>query len=336
MVPGLSGAYCDLQLRSVLEASSVRVSGVGDYASVHNDTLLFAKHHRLSSTIMVTTSTAGGRPPSHEISTKLLDVVLNAIRSSGYSGRLSVADGTAFGQPYEDECERLGFAAVALPYDAEIIDLNRAPSVGIGHGWMAARPYLDADCRVSLVKAKTHRRFGVSLCLKSALAAVSGVEHGYPKIARGHSWVPWLVERLHSIHAPTLSVVDGVGGIQGEGPMSGTPTDSRFVVSGSPAVAVDVRASIEMGFDPTLVPLLLACVIRGRWSEPSGTRLDEPSPEFDWRNYRLSSTDFLPSRSCYWLHRSVRRRRSSPRRRKAVDRLIADILREEPDLLRGT
>mgnify|MGYP001037477836 CR=1 FL=1 len=67
------------------------------------------------------------------------------------------------------------------------------------------------------------------------------------------------VERLTALAAavaPRISVIDGFGGMQGQGPRLGTPLKLGTVIAGTDPVAVDAVAAAIMGFDPLDVAYL--------------------------------------------------------------------------------
>jgi uncharacterized protein (DUF362 family) len=53
---------------------------------------------------------------------------------------------------------------------------------------------------------------------------------------------------------PHLQIVDGIVGMQGNGPIQGTPMPAGLLVFGADPVATDVTAARLMGFDPARVP----------------------------------------------------------------------------------
>lgn len=53
-----------------------------------------------------------------------------------------------------------------------------------------------------------------------------------------------------------LSIVDGIIGGQGNGPMNPDPIDSKLVIFGSDPARVDATAAVLMGFDPDRVPIV--------------------------------------------------------------------------------
>lgn len=108
------------------------------------------------------------------------------------------------------------------------------------------------DCIINVAKMKTHGLTGVTLCVKNLYGCIPGVlKQGYHKtLPRPRSFSRFLF-RLQSEIRPQLNIIDGIVGLEGEGPgASGRPTRSGLVVAGTSACAVDIIASEMMGFNP--------------------------------------------------------------------------------------
>ena len=52
------------------------------------------------------------------------------------------------------------------------------------------------------------------------------------------------------------SVLDGIVGMEGDGPMQGDPVNTNVIIAGSDPVAVDIVASRVMGFDWRKIPVI--------------------------------------------------------------------------------
>lgn len=265
----------------------------------------FLAAHGTSGHILVKPSTTGGRSAAHEVSAALLRSVLQAVRASRRDAVIVVADGPVYSDSFEKECRKLGWRAPIEEAQAEIADLNQDRWDERLTGWPISKLFLEAGVIISLCRAKTHRRFGVSLSTKGLLGTIVAKVTGRPKLIGRHQWVPWLLAQLTALAPPAFSIIDGEGAIEGEGPLHGKPTSSNFLVAGFGFGGPDVRATIEMGFDPVLVP----CFLR-----PSRRRYDGIT--IDWSTLRMSKVDLLPSLSCPWLFRSLNRWNASTRNRK--------------------
>lgn len=259
----------------------------------------FLSRHLSEGTILVKTSTAGGgRSSDHEVSRSLLQRTLLLVAEAAPKADLILGDGPAFRADYREECERFGWDTLARSVDASICDLNLTPSREIAPGWPVSSVFLDADVVISLARAKTHRRFGVSLAEKAMLGALSGDKLGYPKLKSLHHYVPLLVELIARSGPPIFAIVDGAPGIEGEGPLEGDSTTSHFIGFGENLLGIDLRVCVEMGFDPILVPSFLRPL-------PVWKRVPRRGMAF-WQDLRVTDVDFLPSKSCAWLYRSLR------------------------------
>ncbi|HEX7180360.1 MAG TPA: DUF362 domain-containing protein [Thermoanaerobaculia bacterium] len=272
----------------------------------------FFDRHAGSAPWLVKTSTTGDRAPESEVSADLLrDILHFAVSRLGRDGVL-LGDGPAYARDYPSECRRLGWGPLLEEAGIAVVDLNQDDAREIAPGWPVSIRFLQAGAVINLCRAKTHRRFGVSLSAKSLLGALSGAALGYPKLIGRHGAVPWLLVELERRAPPMFSVIDGNPGVDGEGPLRAKPNGSHFIVFGEGCYGPDVRATIEMGFDPILVPGLI---------RPGRREYEER--EVRWSELRQTGTDFLPAASCSWLYRSLRKRR----RRDAEYRALRDGIR---------
>lgn len=257
-------------------------------------------------TIAVTTACAGRRAASHEVSGRLVGAVLHRLRELYPKHTIVLMDGPAFaGCSYRRIVHDLGWEAVAQANDASVIDLNEEPSVEVGQGWHVGKSFMNAAAVVSLSKARTHRRFGLSGAEKAVLGAIPGNRYGYPKLEDRHEWVPWLLHVLGLAHRRVAVAIDGIDATHREGPMSGDVLPSRFAVTADHRMAADVRLAIEMGFDPALVPSLLRPLAAPRDDGACGSSIE-------WSRLRRTALDFEPARSCRWLFRSLERSAHRP------------------------
>jgi uncharacterized protein (DUF362 family) len=147
---------------------------------------------------------------------------------------------------------------------ARFVDLNAAPLArtplstrytGLGQLWLP-RAVLDADLVVSMPKLKTHHWVGVTLSLKNCFGCVPGRVYGWPKNVLHWRGVENSILDVATAVRPGLAIVDGIVGMQGDGPIMGTPAASGVVVFSPDPVAADVTAATLMGIDAHRVDYL--------------------------------------------------------------------------------
>jgi uncharacterized protein (DUF362 family) len=102
---------------------------------------------------------------------------------------------------------------------------------------------LDADFIVSLPKLKTHHWAGVTLSLKNMFGIVPGSCYGWPKNILHWAGIDRALLDINSTVRPDFAIVDGVVGMEGNGPLQGTPKACGVLVVGDDPVAVDATCA---------------------------------------------------------------------------------------------
>jgi uncharacterized protein (DUF362 family) len=85
---------------------------------------------------------------------------------------------------------------------------------------------------------------------------VPGSIYGWPKNKLHYIGIPESVVELNRAFRNTFAIVDGVIGMEGNGPIQGTPKHAGVIVMGSDLVAVDATCCRIMGIDPEKVDYL--------------------------------------------------------------------------------
>jgi len=115
---------------------------------------------------------------------------------------------------------------------------------------------LETDLLVSVAKMKTHHWAGVTLSLKNMFGVMPGAVYGWPKNVLHFAGVQRSILDINSTRLPDYAIIDGVVGMQGDGPIMGEPAPAGVVVMGPDPVAVDASATRIMDIDPGSVPYL--------------------------------------------------------------------------------
>ncbi|MDQ6698758.1 MAG: DUF362 domain-containing protein, partial [Acidobacteriota bacterium] len=115
---------------------------------------------------------------------------------------------------------------------------------------------LRADLIVSLAKMKTHHWAGATLSMKNLFGLVPGALYGWPKNKLHFIGIDKSVAELHRTFPRTFGIVDGITGMDGNGPIQGNPRQSNVLVMGRDLVAVDATCCRIMGIDPEEIEYL--------------------------------------------------------------------------------
>jgi len=146
-------------------------------------------------------------------------------------------------------------------FDDLFVDLNRddvSPVMGFADRKEMYFPNaaLRADLVVSLAKMKTHHWAGATLSMKNFFGLVPGSVYGWPKNELHHIGIPESIVELNRIFRRSFAIVDGIIGMEGNGPIQGTPKPAGVLVMGSDLPAVDATCCRIMGIDPDKIGYL--------------------------------------------------------------------------------
>jgi uncharacterized protein (DUF362 family) len=212
-----------------------------------------------------------------------LEGTLEFLKSIGKLNNVIIAESAADG-PTLDGFDNYRYTRLAGKYGVQLVDLDQE-DVELVHVFDEKdfRPHpvrmskllLDPNTFIiSAAKLKTHDRVVATLSLKNIIVgapikdagfrwgpgARAGARTDKPLMhgsgIRGINYNLFAVaSRMH----PHLSIIDGFEGMQGNGPVSGTPVNHRVAVAGWDWLATD-RVAVElMGIDHTKVGWLTYC-----------------------------------------------------------------------------
>ena len=109
---------------------------------------------------------------------------------------------------------------------------------------------------ISAAKLKTHMSTGVTLGMKNMFGLLPDKFKGKYH-AKGISRV---IVDITTVLKPVLTVIDGFVGMEGNGPVDGTPAPMGIIIAGKDVVATDATACRVMGIDPHEIKhICMAC-----------------------------------------------------------------------------
>jgi uncharacterized protein (DUF362 family) len=114
------------------------------------------------------------------------------------------------------------------------------------------------DWIVSMAKMKTHHWAGVTLSMKNLFGLMPGSFYGWPKNVLHHAGLEECICDINATVKPHFAIVDGIVGMEGDGPIMGSPKEAGVIVMGQNFPAVDATCARIMGVDPEKVPYLAA------------------------------------------------------------------------------
>ena len=127
-------------------------------------------------------------------------------------------------------------------------------------------PVAQADFVISLCKLKTHCMTTLSCGVKNLFGCVPGLlkPQLHYRFPNGEQFARMLID-LSQLIRPGLTIVDGVEGMEGDGPTGGhrRPIGCTLAANGADLYALDLAAASIIGLGPDQVPTLAEAVRRG-------------------------------------------------------------------------
>jgi uncharacterized protein (DUF362 family) len=114
----------------------------------------------------------------------------------------------------------------------------------------------EVDWIVSVPKMKTHHWAGVTLSMKNLFGVMPGMFYGWPKNVFHAAGIESSILDINTTLKPQFAIVDGIVGMEGDGPIMGTPKTAGVLVMGRNLPAVDATSCRIMGIDPRKVKYL--------------------------------------------------------------------------------
>jgi uncharacterized protein (DUF362 family) len=191
---------------------------------------------------------------------RLVAAAVVAARRLGASS-VVVAEGPGHRRDTRYVVEASGLGEALEGVDAPFVDLNLAPVsrvplrsrfTPLRELWLPA-PVTDADVVISMPKMKTHHWAGATLSMKNCFGCMPGRVYGWPKNVLHWAGLEQAIVDIAGAVRPDLQIVDGIVGMQGNGPISGTAVDAGVLVFGTDPVATDTTAAMVMGLDPSKI-----------------------------------------------------------------------------------
>jgi uncharacterized protein (DUF362 family) len=162
--------------------------------------------------------------------------------------------------------EEAGIGNVLLEDKIRFVDLNYDDIFNVPNASQWSRlknltlpkTLAKVDWVVSMPKMKTHHWTGVTLSMKNMFGIMPGSYYGWPKNVLHMAGINKSILDINACFKSNLAIVDGIIGMEGDGPIMGNPIKSGTLVMGRNLPAVDATCSRIMGINPEKVPYLAA------------------------------------------------------------------------------
>jgi uncharacterized protein (DUF362 family) len=194
----------------------------------------------------------------------VIEAAIDCFRTLG-ARQLLVAEGPGHRRDNEYLLTASGIYGVIKAHGVSYVDLNSddvRPTRLLSSFTRLEQLYLpetlyNADLLVSMPKLKTHHWAGVTLSLKNMFGVIPGSVYGWPKnILHWQGIHNSILDINSSLPIRQFAIVDGIIGMEGNGPLQGQAKASGVLIFGKDLVAVDATAARLMKIEPKKVKYL--------------------------------------------------------------------------------
>lgn len=197
-----------------------------------------------------------GTPPERGATTHpaVLKAVVEMVRTCG--GQAVVGESPGY-QPFAVASKRSGLLDVIDRLKVDVASFADTVDVQLGAGHLVpslplAREAVEADLVINLPKLKSHGLVLYTGCVKNMFGVISGAQKaGYHLRFQDTETFSRLLAEVYGAVRPGLNILDGIIGMDGNGPRNGDPAPMGVLIAGADGVAVDAVACAGIGLGST-------------------------------------------------------------------------------------
>lgn len=247
-------------------------------------------------TVLLKPNMLSAKAPEQAVTTHptVLEAVVNEVQRVG--GKVWIGDSPSGVLKGVERCwENTGFLNVAEKTGSRLIKFEAAGTLvreRNGRKYHIAKAVLEADVIINLPKFKTHGFTLYTGAIKNLYGTLPGFQKAlYHKALPHPDKFSQILVDLYDIIRPVLHLMDGITGMEGNGPSTGNRRNVGLLLASEDGIALDAVSSAIMGFKTGEVD-----AIRLAAGESLGeTKLDHIHiPQGDLKNYIIRDFN-LPS-----------------------------------------
>lgn len=204
--------------------------------------------------ILIKPNLLSAKPPESAITThpSVVGAVITLVKEAG--AKPFVGDSPGIGSARR-VADRTGLMGVCQEMGVEMVDLTDSIELDNPKGktfkrFQIARTALEADGIINLPKLKTHTQMFLTLGVKNLFGCVVGKRKPQWHLAVGEdreAFARMLVD-LYLLLRPRLTIVDGIVGMEGDGPgSSGDPRCLGLIFASDDCIAMDTVITESLG-----------------------------------------------------------------------------------------
>lgn len=189
----------------------------------------------------------------------IIKSIVTLLKDSG--AEITIGDSPGFGN-INKVIEKSGLTDFLKKADIKISDFSKTKKVKI-NGLLYKElempvDVIESDFIINLPKLKTHQMMFLTLAVKNLFGCVYGLQKIKYHLTAGRKYEIFAILLLDIYQAikPKINILDGVVGMEGDGPSSGTPRKFGFIGMGDDALSLDTATAKLLNIPLHNVPYL--------------------------------------------------------------------------------
>ncbi|MBI1910490.1 MAG: DUF362 domain-containing protein [Deltaproteobacteria bacterium] len=267
--------------------------------------------------ILIKPNLLAGRPPEAAVTThpEVVRAVITLVREAGATPVVGDSPGLGTARKSAEKC---GIAQVCVDTNTEIIEFKEIIWAENPKGYTfkrleVAKEVLGFDGIINIPKIKTHAQMYLTLGVKNLFGCVPGKRKPQWHLSSGVDslYFAGMLIDLYLYLNPRLTIMDGIVGMEGNGPGNGDPRHLGIILGSSDAIALDAVITELLGSKPHDLPILKAAAEWGIKSAKASnvTVAGEPIENVRVAGFKfppLSSANFA-ARFPYFIDKRLRK-----------------------------
>jgi len=201
-----------------------------------------------------------GKPPEKAVTThpSIVKGMIKIVREAG--GVPFIGDSPGVGG-LRRTAEKAGIKGVADEMNCPLVEFDRPvlSAKGVGTQFKQLeidQAVLDVDVIINLPKWKTHGQTLLTLGVKNLFGCIPGPRKALWHLRAGdnHKLFAQVLVDLYQAVKPPLTVLDGIVGMEGNGPNSGRPIPLGLILSSNDALSIDQVVCDLLGISRRALP----------------------------------------------------------------------------------
>ncbi len=236
------GSYADNIIEPALEKALGPLGGMARFVKKGNRVLLKVN-------LLI------GKPPEDAVTTHpaLVRAVINQVKKAGGKPEVGDSPSASMLQPFEHAAAVSGFKEVCDELDVPLVELTHPEEVACPNGavsktFLLSHKLKGYDVIINMPKLKTHSLTIFTGSVKNLYGCIPGAHKaaGHVTFQDSHRFSEMLLD-LYTVARPDLNIMDGIIGMEGNGPSGGDPVKIGVIIAGDNAIAVDAVATTVAG-----------------------------------------------------------------------------------------